>query len=200
MPGVFSICGKKCKRQDIWKSKGVNRLVNINALFFLGAIVGALAGFGLVWWLTWRNPSPEPFFTRLLRVEMHSLRLSRRLALHELQRRVEELSRQVERINLEIQDLQRKAAGEEGSCCYKEDSLTAWEGAGAPGSTAREDGLPPESDPLKGLDSCREIYRLFQEGLSPADIANKLRLGQGEVELVLSLGKRPSWVVGAKKN
>lgn len=178
----------------------MNRLANINALFFLGIIVGALAGFGLIWWLAWRNPSPEPFFTRFLRVEMHSLRISRRLALYELQRKVEELSRQVERINLEIQDLQRKVAGEEGSCFYKEDSLTAWEGAGVPGSTVREYGLPPESDHFKGLDSCREIYRLFQEGLSPADIANKLRLGQGEVELVLSLGKKPSWVVGAKKN
>ena len=177
----------------------MNRLANINALFFLGIIIGALAGFGLIWWLAWRNPSPEPFFTRFLRVEMHSLRLSRRMALYELQRRVEELSRQVERMNLEIQDLQRKA-GKEGSLSYNGDSLSPGEGGGAPGSTVREDSLPPESDHLKGLDSCREIYRLFQEGLTPADIANKLRLGQGEVELVLSLGKKPFWVVGAKKN
>ncbi len=175
-------------------------MANLNAMFFLGIIIGSMAGFCLTWWLAGKGPPPEPFFLRFLRIENKSARLDTRLMLHELHRKVEDLSGQVQRVNLEMQDLQKKAAGEEGNYCFKKGSLAPVKEVTLPGLTVRETGLPAGSEPLEGLDRCREIYRLFQEGLTPGDIARQLRMGRGEVELVLSLDKKPFWVISAKKN
>jgi len=137
-----------------------------------------MAGFGLIWWLGVRS-SPEPLFARLLKREFRAARLSTRLMLHELQHRVEELSTRLQRMELQMQGLEKKT---------QPPDLTA-QGQGA--------GLQPGSEPLKGLERCREIYRLYQEGVAPPNIARQLRMGQGEVELVLSLDKKPSWVISA---
>lgn len=155
---------------------------------YLGLLIGLMAGFGLIWWLAGRNQSPEPFFARLLQAEISSSRLRRRLALHELERKVEELSARMEKLNLDIHNLQ-KASGE-------------WFSVAAQPELTEGEADVPNADSLnslKGLHRCREIYRLFQEGLPPGEIARQLKIGRGEVELILSLNKKPSWVIEKKE-
>ena len=45
----------------------------------------------------------------------------------------------------------------------------------------------------------QEIRSLAKEGLTIEEIARRLDLGSGEVELILSLGKKPFWVVGSDR-
>lgn len=158
------------KGQDIWKSNGVLRVDLLNAMLLMGIIIGIVSGFLLAWWFARKGPPPEPFFLRFLRVENRSARLDTRHMLHELHRKVEGLSLQVKRIDLELQELRPKQTG-------------------------KQEQVP---ETLEGLERCREVFRLSAKGLSPDDIAQELKMAQGEVELVLSLDKKPSWVIDSK--
>ena len=98
-----------------------------------------------------------------------SARLDTRLMLHELHSKVNDLFHQVRRLDAELQELQ----GIVFTFVKKEEQT----------------GEP---------DRRVEIHRLYKEGLSPDEIARRLKLGKGEVEFVLSLNNKPSWVIGAK--
>lgn len=139
-------------------------------MLYLGIIIGVTAGVLFVWWFVSKGPPPEPFFLRFLSIEKRSVRLDTRLMLHELHSKVNDLFYQVRRLDAELQELQRIV------------SIT-----------------DKKEDPAKEQDRGAEIHRLFKEGLSPDEIARRLKLGKGEVEFVLSLNNKPSWVIGAKK-
>lgn len=138
----------------------------LDAMLFLGIIIGVTAGFFFAWWFAKKGPPLEPFFLRFLGIEKRSARLDTRLMLHELHGKVGDLFHQVRRLDQEMQELQKVVF----ASCKREDSA-------------------------RGRDRGTEIQRLFKEGFSPDDIARQLRLGKGEVELVLSLDKKPSWVI-----
>ena len=142
-------------------------------MFYLGLLVGVTIGFLFFWWLDGRSRAAQPFFARLLQGEMASCRLSRRQTLYELEQQVKELSARLEELE-----------GKEGK-------------VGAINKEKRP-GEFQKAGPL--LDRYREIYRLFQKGLSPAEIAEELKIGRGEVDLALSLSRKPSWVIEKKNN
>lgn len=139
-------------------------------MLLMGIIIGIVSGFFLAWWFARKGPPPEPFFLRFLRVENRSARLDTRQMLHELHRKVEDISFQVKRVDLELQELRLEGA--------------------------RKQEQVPET--LEGLERCREVFRLSEKGLSPDNIAQDLKMARGEVDLVLSLDKKPSWVIGSK--
>ncbi|NMB40933.1 MAG: hypothetical protein GX996_03245 [Firmicutes bacterium] len=158
------------------------------ASFALGIMLGSMIGFGLVWWMVARNPSSEPFFSRLLKIEISSARLSTRAMLYDLQRKVEELSEHIHKTNLEINELKKEMGPyEDGGYRAEMDALLAPLEKTAP---AENEPRPVAgSGPLTGLERKEKIFHLFQEGHSYEDIARKLRIGLEEVELVLSLDK-----------
>lgn len=143
-------------------------------MFYLGLLVGITIGFLLFWWFDGRSRAAQPFFARLLQGEIGSCRLSRRQALYELEQQVKELSARLE-------ELERK-----------EEKVVAFN------NKEKLFGEFQKVDLV--LDRYREIYRLFQKGLSPAEIAEKLKIGRGEVDLALSLSRKPSWVIEEKNN
>ena len=142
----------------------------LNAMLLMGIIIGIVSGFLLAWWFARKGPPPEPFFLRFLRIENKSARLDTRQMLHELHRKVEDLSSQVKRVDLELQELRPKP-------------------------TVKQEKVP---EILEGLERSEEVFRLFEKGLSPDDIAQELKMARGEVELLLSLDKKPSWVISSK--
>ncbi len=174
-------------------------MADSKAMFFLGIILGSLAGFGLIWWIAAKNPSSEPLFSRLFRKELKSTRLAARVMLHDLQRKVEDLSTQLHRANQEIQELKGKIALKTNGGSFEKDSVALSDRMAKPGFAVPLNNLQAANEPLADEKRNGEIYRLFREGLSPGEIAGQLRMGRGEVELILSLDKKPSWVIGAKK-
>jgi len=151
-------------------------------LFYLGLLVGVTIGFLFFWWFDGRSRAAQPFFARLLQGEMASCRLSRRQTLYELEQQVKELSGRLEKLE-----------GKEGKVGGREK-----DGGEAIFNKEKRPGEFQKAGPL--LDRYREIYRLFQKGLSPAEIAEELKIGRGEVDLALSLSRKPSWVIEKKNN
>ncbi len=144
------------------------------AMLLLGVVIGCLAGLLLTGWLV-RHGGAEPFFLRLLRQEKQArARMDTRLMLHELLHRVEDLTVKTQRMDLELQEL--KAVLAEGRQGQKEAGL-----------------------PLKN-GSLAQVLHLSRQGLTAEEIACRLQLGRGEVELLLSLGHKPPWVVSATKS
>jgi len=166
-------------------------VVNAGALLLLGMIIGSLAGFFLTWWFAIKGPPPEPFFLRFLRAENRSARLNMRFMLHELNGRVGALNRKVGDLELELKSLKEKVTRMEERAFVGRDS--------PPGRKAAPRERTMSSKFSTGLERCGEICRLYNGGLSAEEIAQELRMGHGEVELVLSLDKKPPWVVGFKK-
>ncbi len=174
-------------------------MAHFNAMFFLGIIVGSVAGFGLIWWVAVKKPSPEPFFSRFLKMELKSSRLVTRSMIYELQRKTDDLTVQLRAAKQEIQELKRKMAGKENeSSPEKGFSAPAVKTAGAE-LTLPQNAAQVANGTLADGVLKREIYCLSREGLSPEKIAGHLKIGQGKVELILALDKKPSWVIGAKK-
>ena len=142
------------------------------AMILFGVLIGGLAGLALTWFLWRHGKGVEPFFQRLLQQENRAdARVDTRLMLHELLRKVEDLTVKTHRMDMELQDLRNRPV-------YQV-PLVATE--------------QPKKNP--SLDVCR----LSRDGLSAPEIASRLQLGQGEVELLLSLQKRPDWVVSGEK-
>ncbi|MEW5919724.1 MAG: hypothetical protein AB1796_01990 [Bacillota bacterium] len=144
------------------------------AMLLLGIVIGCLAGLLLTGWLFRHGGAVEPFFLRLLRQENKATaRIDTRLMLHELLRKVEDLTVKTQRMDRELQEL-------------KENSLRLVQQANV--------------DVSEKTRSFAHVYRLFQEGFTAEEIACRLQLGRGEVELLLSLERKPPWVVSAAGN
>jgi hypothetical protein len=140
-----------------------------NNLLWFSIILGCSGLFFLVGWLCRKGPPLESFFQRLLRWENGSMRTDTRVMVHELHRKVEELSAKMQRMDAEMQELLK---------------------------IIRE--RAPEEESPGSVDRPAEIFGLAKEGFSADAIARRLNLGRGEIELVLSLAKRPSWVIRDK--
>ena len=140
------------------------------AALFIGIAIGCLVGLSFVWWLSRSKGAGEPIFLRLLRRERRvAANLDTRLMLHELLRKVEELNLKTQRMDEELQEL-RSVVPDTGRV---------------------------ETDGVSGKPiSFPEVYRLSSRGFTAEEITGRLQLGRGEVELLLSLGKKPPWVVG----
>ncbi len=138
------------------------------AILLLGILIGSLAGLFLVWCLLRHGGGVEPFFLRLLQQEKGAeARVETRLMLHELLRKVEDLTAKSQRTDKELQELRDRFL----------------------------DHIPVDGPEQQKKNPTLEVCRLSREGLSPDEIACRLQLGRGEVELLLSLQKRPDWVV-----
>lgn len=148
-------------------------------LVWLGIVLGCLAGLFIAGWFSRQYPPLETFFLRLLRLENRSMRTDTRVMLHELHRKVEDLTAKMQRMDAQMQDL-----------------LAA----------KREIAPPPTCSVVVDLERkggfntqgrFAEVSSLTREGFSADEIARRLNLGRGEVELILSLEKKPFWVVGS---
>lgn len=138
------------------------------AILLFGILIGSLAGLFLVWCLLRHGGAVEPFFLRLLQQEKRAeARVDTRLMLHELLRKVEDLTAKSQRMDLELQELRNRSLNH----------------------------IPVNGPEPQKKNTTLEVSRLSREGLSADEIACRLQLGRGEVELLLSLQKRPDWVV-----
>lgn len=160
-----------------------------NGMLSLGLLVGCTAGFLLTWWFARSGPPTEPFFLRFLRIENRSARVNTRLMIHELHCKVEELSATVRRMDGEMQEMFEKMRQDDAGL----DKIRHLQPL-----PPKKQEAPQKKGPLPLPERRREVYRLHLEGLSPEEITEQLQLGRGEVELVISLRKKPSWVAGAK--
>lgn len=149
-------------------------------MLLLGVILGVVGGFLLTWWVSRKSPPPEPFFMRLLRVEKRSSRVETRLMLHELRGRVEELSCKVQRIDEELQK-------------YRDGEASL-----SPAETVEDERAQVPTEEMGGIERCQLIFQCAREGMEAGEIAQRLRMGQGEVEFVLSLDSNPYWSVERK--
>ncbi len=141
-------------------------------MILVGVLIGGLLGLLLTWILLRHGKGAEPFFQKLLQQENRAdARIDTRLMLHELLRKVEDLTVKTHRMDMELQELRNRP-------------LQQVQVVG---------GEPHKKNPSL------EVCRLSREGLSASEIASHLQLGQGEVELLLSLEKRPHWVVSGGK-
>ncbi len=144
-----------------------------SAMLLLGVLIGCLAGLLLVWYLWRHSGAVEPFFQRLLQQENRAeARIDTRLMLHELLRKVEDLTAKTQRMDMELQDLRERSR-------YS---------------------VPVAAEEPEKKSNFSEVCRLAREGLSADEIACRLQLGQGEVELFLSLERKPDWVVSGNNN
>lgn len=156
---------------------------SMDAILMLVLLLGSLGVFASMWYFARKGPPTEPFFLRFLRIENKSARVDTRIELYRLNSKVEELSAMVKRIDTELQWMLDSHKKEKG---ISPDQPFA----------GPEKGIHQKlQQSLSGMQKCQEIYRLFGEGLSPGEIAENLQVGQGEVELILSLDKKPSWVI-----
>jgi hypothetical protein len=162
-------------------------------MLWLGMILGCLVGFLLAWWFACKGSPLEPFFRRLLRLERNSASLNSRLILYDLQAGVEDLSTKVQRLDLGLQKLLDSI--QEYQFLYKDSKKVDRADVAPLSPDVKKDAGNPER-----LELCWEVERLFREGLTTSEIAQKLKIGKGEVELVLSLGKKPFWVIDAKND
>jgi len=152
-----------------------------NGMVWIGIVFGCLAGLLLAGWFSrGHHPPLETFFLRLLRWENRSMRTDTRIMLHELHRKVEDLSAKIQRMDGELQDLLAAAEGK-----------TAVSGKNFLVGPEEEEGFHA---PVRSA----EVSNLIKEGFSPEEIAQRLNVGRGEVELILALGKKPFWVVENK--
>jgi len=193
-----------------------------NGMLFVGIILGCTAGLLLALRFAGSAPPAESVFLRFFQKENKSMRLGTSVMLHELHHKVETLSAKVQRMDAQMQDLasiaaaamaQNDAAGAGGLAPEAmenvQDLINAaiarvQDDAAAAGITAAA-GVPalmnadPKSESPGSMDRSREISSLLKEGLSSEEIARRLNLGSGEVELILSLGRKPFWVVGSDR-
>lgn len=140
------------------------------AMLLLGALIGCLAALLLTWCLWRHGGAVEPFFMRVLQQEKRSEdRVDTRLMLHELLRKVDGLTSKTQRMDLELQEL-------------REQTLQL---------------LPLLRGEPEKKSNLEEVCRLSREGMAADDIACQLQLGRGEVELLISLERKPDWVVSA---
>jgi len=147
-----------------------------NGMVWLGVVLGSLAGLLIAGWFSREHPPLETIFLRLLRLENRSMRTDSRVMLHELHRKVEDLSTKMQRMDGELQDL----------------LAAAKQKTSVPSKSFVVDLEEKESFHTSGRSL--EVSNLNKEGFSPDEIARRLNLGRGEVELILSLGKKPFWV------
>ncbi|NLX91599.1 MAG: DUF2802 domain-containing protein [Firmicutes bacterium] len=147
-------------------------------LVWLGFILGCVAGFFIAGWFSRKHPPLETFFLRLLNLENRSMRTDTRVMLHELHQKVENLSAKMQRMDAQLQDL---------LAAKREKAISA--------SSFLVN--PEQKEGFNTSDRFAEIASLTKEGFSADEIAQRLNLGRGEVELILSLGKKPSWVAGS---
>lgn len=153
-----------------------------------GLILGSLAGFFLACRFAGRGFPAVPFFMRFVQAK-NSSQLDLRLMLEEMRQKTEDLVHKSGRIDLELQDLRAKVFEVEGklSALAFPEGLTAMPRSKESAPFPDENSLQAVGQKLKVLECRQEIYRLCQTGLSRKEIARQLKLGQGEVELVLSL-------------
>ncbi len=138
-----------------------------SSMLWFCIVMGCLGVFFLAGWLFRRDPPLESLFLRLLQWENRSARTDTRVMLHELHRKVEDLSAKMQRMDAEMQDL----------------------------LAAKREKTPEKTDAPPSISRSGEIYKLTEEGFSAEEIARRLNMGRGEVELILSLAKKPFWVV-----
>ncbi|NLJ55823.1 MAG: hypothetical protein GX334_02110 [Firmicutes bacterium] len=161
-------------------------------MLFWGLGLGLLAGFFLAGRVTGQGLAAVPFYLRFAQVQnavQSSSQFDLRLMLDETRQKLEELTRQNRQLSLEVQDLREKVLAVEGMF-----SPIPMQGQALP-AALRETAQPfpavyspsGTGTKLKVLACQPEIFRLCQEGVPPPEIARRLELGQGEVDLVLSL-------------
>ena len=146
-------------------------------MLYLGLILGCVAGLLVAVAFVGRRPPLENFFLRFVQRESKSMRVDTRVMFHELHHKVEELSAKMQRMDVQIQDLMR--------------AVTEEKALNHPFETA----APFENEGGVSFTRSLEVAALIKEGLTPEEIAERLNVGRGEVDLILSLGKKPSWVV-----
>lgn len=159
----------------------------MNGVLIWGLVIGLPAGFLLNLWLNQRGLFPTPFWTRFARIKDPSS-FDLQFMFKEMQQKIEDLARETARIDAGLQDLQAKMFRAENMFPAGEFSAGAVSQNKA-GAVSTPDGnrLPVAGQPLKVLQHREEIYRLYQAGQSLAEIAQQLKIRQGEIELVLSL-------------
>ena len=149
-----------------------------SGMLWLGIVMGCLAGLLMAGWFSRGQPPLETFFLHLLRLENRSMRTDTRVMLHELHRKVEELTVKIQRMDGELQDL--TAEFRRNTAAVQKEPVTC--------------NLVKRNTYNLSL----EVSNLVNNGLSCDEIARRLNLGRGEVELILSLEKKPFWVVGSE--
>ena len=167
------------------------------AFILLGALAGGTAGFLLTWWFARKAPPLESFFMRVLRMENKSSRIDTRLMLHELHRKVDEISSKVQRMDQELKEVQElvgwagnsKAAAGDKNKYLKERA----------GFTVQQPKTKKEGELAGEYRQQERIFLLYERGYSTYEIARELNLGRGEVELVLSLKEKPSWLINKEE-
>ena len=140
-------------------------------MIWLGVVLGSLAGLLIAGWFSRGRPPLETIFQRLLQLENRSMRTDSRVMLHELHRKVEDLSTKVQRMDGELQDL--IAAAKQKTAASSKSFVVDLE----------------EKESFYASGRSQEVTNLNKEGFSPDEIARRLNLGRGEVELILSLGR-----------
>jgi len=194
-----------------------------NGMLFIGLILGCTAGLLLALRFAGSAPPAESVFLRFFQKENKSMGLGTSVMVHELHHKVETLSAKMQRMDAQIQDLvsiaaatamvQKDAAGvgalapeaveniqdliNAAIARAQDDAAAAVIAATGVSVTLSADNNERE---LQGsMDRSQEIRSLVKEGLTSEEIARRLNLGSGEVELVLSLGRKPFWVVGSDR-
>lgn len=161
-------------------------------MLFWGLGLGLLAGFFLSGWAAGRGFFTAPFFQRLAQAQ-NSPQFDLRLMLEEMRQKTEDLAQNNRQLSLELQDLREKVLAVEGMFL-----APAFSQGRVALADLQEEALfcPAAYSPreagakLKVLECRQEIFRLYQDGVSRPEIARQLKLGQGEVELVLSLKEK----------
>ena len=151
-------------------------------MLYLGLILGCLVGLILAAWFAGRRAPLETFFFRFFQRENKSLRVDTRVMLHELHNKVEDLSSKMQRMDGQMQDLIRDAT--ERKAARPDYEAAALQGNEAGNSFSRT----------------LDVAALTKEGFSPEEIAERLDIARGEIDLILSLSKKPSWVVDRSGN
>lgn len=168
----------------------------MHGVLIWGLLIGLPLGFLLTMWFNQRGYLSAPFWASFARVQ-DSAAFDLQFMFKETQQKIEELSREVARFDTELRGLQVKISGMAGGFSTPGGAgpvaANDPNDPGCPGQLNRaalspvDNRLPAAGKPLKVLQYRPEIYRLYREGLPLQEIARRLRIRQGEVELVLSL-------------
>jgi len=134
------------------------------AFTMLGIIVLIIGGLVLACWFAGKKGPSLPLFLQLLNLEQRFSRSDTRVMLHDLRYKMEAAISRVDRLEQELQLIKSAMHG-----------LTT--------KTA-----PQEQAAIKN--KMAALFALYEKGYGAEQIAGKLKMGRGEVELFLAMQKK----------
>jgi|GEM_PF-5373122 len=135
------------------------------AFTMLGILMLIIGGLAIACWFAGKKGSSLPLFLQLLNLEQRFSRSDTRVMLHDLRYKMEAVISRVDRMEQELQQMRNTVSGLTGKAA------------------------PHKHAAVKN--KIAAMFDLNDQGYGAEQIAGKLKMGRGEVELYLALQKKP---------